>query len=171
MATEYGTRLRQSRRNAGLTQVELSEKTGIAQSTISTAERQGAKSSDTAIYAQACGVNAYWLATGKDSADQRSIDYEENQPLARVERAQAATNLVAESTKLCPLSSAIATIAALMESLPADDKTTVESLITNMLRKPVLAPHVVGAIAALVGSAKETEAKQQPPAYRTGTHD
>lgn len=65
MATEYGTRLRQAREYANLTQVELGRRTGIAQTTISTAERLGNGSSDTSVYAKACGVDAHWLATGE----------------------------------------------------------------------------------------------------------
>lgn len=65
MATEYGMRLRAARKHANLTQVKLSELTGIAQSTISTAEREGNGSSDTPVYAKECGVDAHWLATGK----------------------------------------------------------------------------------------------------------
>jgi phage repressor protein C with HTH and peptisase S24 domain len=65
MTTEYGKRLRSARKAAGLTQEALSKKTGIAQSTISTAEREGSGSSDTPVYANACGVSALWLATGE----------------------------------------------------------------------------------------------------------
>lgn len=64
MATEYGMRLRAARKHANLTQVKLSELTGIAQSTILTAEREGHGSSDTPVYAKVCGVDAHWLATG-----------------------------------------------------------------------------------------------------------
>lgn len=64
MATEFGERLRAARKHAGLTQAELAVRTGIAQSTISTAERMGNGSSDTPIYAKACGVDPHWLATG-----------------------------------------------------------------------------------------------------------
>lgn len=64
MATDYGKRLRAARKHAGLTQVELSKRTGIPQSTISTAERLGHGSSETSIYAKACGVDVHWLATG-----------------------------------------------------------------------------------------------------------
>ena len=67
MATEYGLRLRAARKHANLTQVKLSELTGIAQSTISTAEREGHGSSDTPVYAKVCGVDARWLATGLGS--------------------------------------------------------------------------------------------------------
>ncbi len=65
MATEYGSRLKKARTGAGMTQAQLSTKTGIAQSTISTAERQGNGSGETPVYAQACGVDALWLATGE----------------------------------------------------------------------------------------------------------
>ena len=64
MATEYGLRLREARKEAGLTQEALSKKTGIPQSTISTAEREGSGSGDTPLYADACGVSALWLANG-----------------------------------------------------------------------------------------------------------
>lgn len=65
MATEYGNRLRIARKKAGLTQIELSKVTGIAQSTISTAEREGYGSGETPVYAKVCGVSALWLATGE----------------------------------------------------------------------------------------------------------
>jgi len=65
MATEYGKRLRQARKHAGLNQTAAAKKTGIPQSTISTAERLGNGSGDTPIYAKAYGVSAHWLATGE----------------------------------------------------------------------------------------------------------
>jgi transcriptional regulator with XRE-family HTH domain len=63
MTTEYGQRLKKARKHAGYTQVQLDEKTKIAQSTISTAEREGSGSND-ALYADVCKVNALWLSTG-----------------------------------------------------------------------------------------------------------
>ena len=65
MTTDYGSRLRAARKLAGFTQNDLSKATGIPQSTISTAERLGNGSSDSPVYARACGVDALWLATGK----------------------------------------------------------------------------------------------------------
>jgi transcriptional regulator with XRE-family HTH domain len=65
MSTEYGNRLRAARKFAGLTQEQLRDKTGIAQSTISSAERDGNGSAETPVYAKACGVSALWLATGE----------------------------------------------------------------------------------------------------------
>lgn len=67
MTTDYGNRLREAREFAGLTQKQAEKKTGIAQSTISTAERLGNGSADTPVYADAYGVAALWLATGNGS--------------------------------------------------------------------------------------------------------
>lgn len=67
MATDYGKRLKQARKHARLTQEQLSAKTSIPQSTISTAERLGQGSSETPVYAKVCGVDAHWLATGEGS--------------------------------------------------------------------------------------------------------
>lgn len=78
MATEYGSRLKLARKNARLTQAELSKKTGIPQSTISTAEREGYGSGETPVYAQACGVNALWLAKGHGEM----LNFEPNKHLA-----------------------------------------------------------------------------------------
>ncbi len=64
MSTNYGRRLRAAREHAQLTQNQLSQKTGIGQSTISTAEREGAGSKETPTYATACGVDVFWLANG-----------------------------------------------------------------------------------------------------------
>lgn len=67
MSTEFGKRLKQARMHAGMTQVAASQATGISQSTISTAEREGYSSTDTAVYAKTYGVDAHWLATGEGS--------------------------------------------------------------------------------------------------------
>ena len=65
MATEYGNRLRTARKLRGMTQVDLSKVTGIPQSTISTAEREGTKSLETTTYATALKIRPEWLATGE----------------------------------------------------------------------------------------------------------
>lgn len=80
MATEYGSRLREARRRAKLTQVDLSKKTGIPQSTISTAERLGNGSAETAVYAKVCGVDAHWLATGEGAMVQATEAAPDAQP-------------------------------------------------------------------------------------------
>ena len=74
MATEYGTRLRAARKYAKLTQLAASKKTGIPQSTISTAERLGNGSSDTSVYAQAYGVSAHWITTGEGRMELNALE-------------------------------------------------------------------------------------------------
>lgn len=74
MATEYGTRLRAARKYAKLTQLAASKKTGIPQSTISTAERLGNGSSDTSVYAQAYNVNPHWITTGEGRMELNAIE-------------------------------------------------------------------------------------------------
>lgn len=80
MATEYGQRLRAARKHAGLTQEEAGRRTGIAQSTISTAERVGNGSADTPVYAKAYGVDAHWLATGKGAMLAASSAFDDKIP-------------------------------------------------------------------------------------------
>lgn len=103
MATEYGSRLKQSRKHAGFTQVELSKKTGIPQSTISTAEREGYGSGETPVYAQACGVNALWLANGTGEM----LENTSNSLTAPVQQAPVAINNAAINTALETLCSAL----------------------------------------------------------------
>lgn len=62
--TDFGKRLVQARKNAKLTQDQLCEKTGIAQSTLSEAENSAVGSKFTAQLAEALGVNPLWLSTG-----------------------------------------------------------------------------------------------------------
>jgi transcriptional regulator with XRE-family HTH domain len=65
MATEFGKRLRDARKFAKMTQKDAEKETGIPQSTISTAEREGESSTETVTYARAYKVNPDWLATGE----------------------------------------------------------------------------------------------------------
>lgn len=66
MASEFGKRLAKARDAAGLTQTELGQAVGLSQSTIASAESEGAGSRKTPQLAAACKVNAHWLATGED---------------------------------------------------------------------------------------------------------
>lgn len=63
--TEFGSRVIQARKHARLTQHGLSAATGIKQSTIAEMEVSGQSSLMTPQIAKACGVDAYWLATGE----------------------------------------------------------------------------------------------------------
>jgi len=60
--TEFGQRLLTARKHAGLTQIELGEKTGLGQSAIAYLESKGLASEKTWLIAQVCGVRAAWLA-------------------------------------------------------------------------------------------------------------
>jgi Helix-turn-helix. len=63
--TEFASRVIQARKHAKMTQHGLSAATGIKQSTIAEMEVSGQSSLMTPQIARACGVDAYWLATGE----------------------------------------------------------------------------------------------------------
>ena len=65
MSTEYGIRLKLAMEKSGLDQKALVKKTGLRQSSVSSAINRASGSSDTTTYARACGVDAHWLATGE----------------------------------------------------------------------------------------------------------
>lgn len=167
MATEYGKRLRMARRAANLTQAELSEKTGIAQSTISTAEREGAGSADTPIYAQACGVNALWLAIGEGEVGPDFIligDF--IQPRShRANESAAVYNVVS-------LDAAVACIARCLNETPGYDKPTAIALLTTLANSPDLHPIVAEGLKRLKPDARGDPSHKAPPApplYGAGT--
>lgn len=63
---KFGQRLKAARKYAGLTQIQLGERVGMDQTTISKAERgKNQSSAFCASIARACGVNSYWLETGQ----------------------------------------------------------------------------------------------------------
>jgi DNA-binding XRE family transcriptional regulator len=64
MATDFGKRLTQARKYAGLTQLQLGKAVGVSQSAIGEAEKIGYGSSYTYQIAMRCGVNPAWLSTG-----------------------------------------------------------------------------------------------------------
>lgn len=65
MSTEFGRRLKQARKHAGLTQKQLAPKAGMSQSNLSELETVAHQSGKTPQLARACGVNGVWLATGE----------------------------------------------------------------------------------------------------------
>ena len=77
MVTEYGKRLRQSRREAKLTQTELASKVGVSQGTISELEKIGHGSAYSYQIAVACAVNPQWLATGEGDRKAKAVDKKE----------------------------------------------------------------------------------------------
>jgi predicted lipoprotein with Yx(FWY)xxD motif len=63
--TDFGLRLEQALSDAGLAINEAAKRVGMAQSTLSHAIDKGAGTAKVASLARECGVNAYWLETGK----------------------------------------------------------------------------------------------------------
>lgn len=129
MATEYGKRLRLARKAAGLTQGALSKKTGIPQSTISTAEREGHGSSETTVYAQACGVDAMWLAKGDGEMKPGVLAALDGSVQMQVNEPRSAYRVV-------PIESAIEALAQHLDSIRGYDKATVISLLTTLSNSP-----------------------------------
>lgn len=69
-----GERLKEARKKAQLSQVELAEKAGIKQATVSELERGASRSSGYIVQlANACGVSPEWLASGEESPDKQAL--------------------------------------------------------------------------------------------------
>lgn len=67
---ELKDRLKRARKNAGLTQVELAERAGIKQASVSEIERGLTRTSGHLIkLAQICGVDPVWLADGSGTPE------------------------------------------------------------------------------------------------------
>ncbi|MHA6161000.1 XRE family transcriptional regulator [Pseudomonas sichuanensis] len=67
---ELKDRLKQARKNAGLTQAELADKVGIKQASVSEIERGLTRTSGYLVQlAQACGVDPVWLSDGTGSPE------------------------------------------------------------------------------------------------------
>lgn len=67
---ELKDRLKQARKNAGLTQVELAERAGIKQASVSEIERGLTRASGHLIkLAQVCGVDPVWLSDGSGTPE------------------------------------------------------------------------------------------------------
>ena len=137
MATPYGNRLREARRHAGMTQVELSAKSGVPQTTISTAERLGNRSTDTVAYARACGVSPVWLASGDGPMVLDPVT-----PLDDLECLTAGAMEIAALYDMIPLASRIkrvqaynAATAAILQVLESDQP--IARLVPDLKKQPV----------------------------------
>lgn len=83
IAMELKDRLKYARKKAGLTQVELAERAGLKQASISEIERGLTRSSGHLVkLAQICGVNPVWLSEGTQFPnDQWNITVGTKQPM------------------------------------------------------------------------------------------
>jgi len=145
MATEYGKRLLQAMDFAKINQKELVKRTGLKQSTVSSAINRSKGSADTPAYAAACGVSALWLATGEGEmlpptgeangslifSGKATGEHKTNQPSALADNANAATNLIAAKS---PSPYAV-TIGLMFDTLPEDQnlRVAVMGQITNAI--------------------------------------
>ena len=160
MATEYGKRLRLARKGAGLTQGALSKKTGIAQSTISTAEREGRGSSETPVYAQACGVNAMWLAKGDGEMKPGVLAALDGSAQPQINERRLAYRAVS-------VESAVEAIANHLDAVDGYDRPTVISLLTTLANSPDMHAVVAAGIKALKPKVRGDPAeKQMSPAQK-----
>ena len=76
MVMNYGIRLREARKRAGLTQEELAARAKVSQSTITNIERgRYLNSRHTVALAQVLGVDPVFLETGKESRIHSSREY------------------------------------------------------------------------------------------------
>jgi len=74
--SEYGSRLKQARAHANLTQKQLAAKVGMSQSNLSELEISAQGSAMTPQLAAACNVNVHWLATGAGDMLGNPTDHE-----------------------------------------------------------------------------------------------
>ena len=88
MTTEYGQRLIDAMKHAEINQKELKARTGLAQSTLASAMNRGNGSTHTALIAEACGVSAAWLATGKGVMVEPAPTMEQFGPVGQSEMAR-----------------------------------------------------------------------------------
>lgn len=132
MTTEYGSRLKLARTTANLTQAKLSKMTGIAQSTISTAEREGHGSGETPVYAQACGVNALWLATGEGVM----LEFGPNQGPAQSAPAQGAININRNPHNAVQAANVVAGLAALLVNVDPGRRASIVGTLSDLVQNP-----------------------------------
>ncbi|MBZ4211568.1 MAG: helix-turn-helix domain-containing protein [Rhodoferax sp.] len=152
MTTEYGKRLREARKYAKLTQEGLASKTGIPQSTISTAERKGNGSAETPVYALACNVDSYWLGTGKGemiptlSAQLPSGEWT---PHVNPSLRQASSGASAPAT----LQNALEFLAGYLSALDAGDRARAVRDIADLADEPQAVAKITARIEAMASPA------------------
>lgn len=128
--TEFGSRVIQARKNAGLTQHGLSAATGIKQSTIAEMEVSGQSSLMTPQIARACGVDAYWLATGEGPMLGRQADAT-NGDLQVEDALSVLGSALQRASKSARM--AIEPLLASMASDPADAKNKSDLILTLLV--------------------------------------
>lgn len=90
MTTDFGKRLKEARKHAGLTQQQLAKKVGIGQSTIAELERTGNGSSHVSTMAVTMRVSPLWLEKGVGNMltgiNKQPIDLDNNPDYPAIKR-------------------------------------------------------------------------------------
>lgn len=124
----FGERLKQARRHAGLTQQELAEKSYVKQGTISKIERGDTDSSTfTVQLSTACGVRSEWLAVGDgEMLNIVSATTQEEEVLKMIKKNPALLRLlkVAEPLAEYQIDSLVSTSTAFVKSTEAKNNGT-----------------------------------------------
>jgi len=161
MATEYGARLRAARKHAGLTQVQAQKATGIPQSTISTAEREGHGSADTPVYAKAYGVDAHWLATGEGQMAPQS-KFLPGMGIENLEFSQPED--VVGAPKQATVSETISSLGEFLSTATEQTRAAVADLLSRYAQDPSGGKAIAQAIVLLINADRENKKDHDPSA-------
>jgi len=116
---KLGSRIRAARKEAGMTQVELAQKVGIAQPTLSNLEKGNYVGTSSMIdIAIALGVRPEWLATGKGDRKAQNERLGEN-PAKEVPNAHPSETIASVITQLRALHAEIGRTLSMLEGLPS----------------------------------------------------
>lgn len=126
MRSEFGQRLFDARKLAGLTQMQLAQAVGTSQANLGELEKKGIGSALTPAIAKRCGVAVEWLAYGQGDM------------------------LPRETERNNPLSEAALSIASLFDLIPARDKirrsqaqaAAINAILAVLQPQPASAPTV-----------------------------
>lgn len=142
MRSEFGERLYEARKSAGLTQAALAKSVGMSQPTYSDLEKNGQGSSYTSAIANKCGVVSLWLETGDGpkfaaaanitapSPRLTATGSESKHPLANIDKAQEATNDVASIERL------MADLATYLEQMDDYARDNAADVLRRLTTKP-----------------------------------
>lgn len=143
MATEFGKRILAALEHAGLTQMKLQARTGISQSTLSTAINKGNGSPRTASIAKCCGVDAYWLETGEGQMISGVTDVPAKWAVEKAED---------------DLPKTLQALATYLQQLDDTGKDQAAAILANLAKKPETHARVADVMQAILASSKQLAA-------------
>lgn len=130
MSTEFGRRLREARKERGLTQGQLARTLGMSQGTLSELEREAYSSTRGADLARELGVRAEWLLSGTGPKHEAGTAAAPPPPPMLVsEDAPSAPYPTGRATRTPSVTEALATLAGVLSALPAEQASEVGHLL------------------------------------------